>query len=365
MIKLFKNFRRKLLAEGKTTNYLKYAIGEIILVVIGILIALQLNTQKENRQNAELGMKYLSEMKTEVQTDLFNIDARIRKLKENIKNHEAALRTSNIDNLPLDSIVMIFTPENLDFKISELTFNKMKNLGVTALTDNKPLNSEISNYYNSKVVKLNLGLDYVFEDLKKYQDYFVYQQNKIDFNFLYSLDFEFPSLYKQTKEELRNETRINCIKFITSNEGRMIILGDLGNKRYSLGILEDFKSSTQHLLLAIYEELKANNSKIEPLLELPSDADFIAIVLDKETLNKYVGNYISESNIAVKVTTEGSKIYIEPTNGGNRSELIPTREDRFYTKPSFAITQFNTEKGKVLSLTRMLAGAKKDYVKND
>jgi hypothetical protein len=39
MIKLFRNIRKNLFNEGKTTKYFKYAIGEIILVVIGILIA--------------------------------------------------------------------------------------------------------------------------------------------------------------------------------------------------------------------------------------------------------------------------------------------------------------------------------------
>lgn len=39
MIKLFRKIRQKLLVEGKSSQYLKYAIGEILLVVIGILIA--------------------------------------------------------------------------------------------------------------------------------------------------------------------------------------------------------------------------------------------------------------------------------------------------------------------------------------
>ncbi|WP_334114094.1 hypothetical protein [Paucihalobacter sp.] len=39
MIKLFRNIRKNLLNEGKTTKYFKYAIGEIVLVVIGILFA--------------------------------------------------------------------------------------------------------------------------------------------------------------------------------------------------------------------------------------------------------------------------------------------------------------------------------------
>lgn len=50
MIKFFRNIRRQLLGEGKTGRYLKYAIGEIVLVVIGILIALSINNWNENRK---------------------------------------------------------------------------------------------------------------------------------------------------------------------------------------------------------------------------------------------------------------------------------------------------------------------------
>ncbi|WP_298371203.1 DUF6090 family protein [uncultured Lutibacter sp.] len=51
MIKFFRKIRQKLLTENKTGKYFKYAIGEIILVVIGILIALQINNWNENRKN--------------------------------------------------------------------------------------------------------------------------------------------------------------------------------------------------------------------------------------------------------------------------------------------------------------------------
>ena len=53
MIKLFRNIRQNLIMENKTGKYLKYAIGEIILVVIGILIALQINNWNEVRKNDE------------------------------------------------------------------------------------------------------------------------------------------------------------------------------------------------------------------------------------------------------------------------------------------------------------------------
>jgi len=58
MIKFFRKIRQQLLTENKFSKYLLYAIGEIVLVVIGILIALQLNTQKEENHLAEQETAY-------------------------------------------------------------------------------------------------------------------------------------------------------------------------------------------------------------------------------------------------------------------------------------------------------------------
>ena len=53
MIKFFRKIRQNLIIENKTSKYFKYAIGEIILVVIGILIALQINNWNENRNKTD------------------------------------------------------------------------------------------------------------------------------------------------------------------------------------------------------------------------------------------------------------------------------------------------------------------------
>ena len=62
MIKLFRKFRQNILFEGKNGRYLKYAFGEVILVVIGILIALQINSWNENRKNRILEKEILTEL---------------------------------------------------------------------------------------------------------------------------------------------------------------------------------------------------------------------------------------------------------------------------------------------------------------
>jgi len=61
VIKFFRKIRQNLLSEGKTRKYFKYAIGEIILVVIGILIALQINNwNNENQEKNKLVDSYKS-----------------------------------------------------------------------------------------------------------------------------------------------------------------------------------------------------------------------------------------------------------------------------------------------------------------
>lgn len=331
-------------------RYFKYAIGEIILVVLGILIAVQLNNWNENKNKRALGYQYLTEMRNEVQDDLFMLAQIVRELNRNIKNHEAALRTKNIATLPLDSIEMILTPKNLDFKISELTFNKMKNLGLTSLTKNKKLNSQINYYYNSSVVSLKLSMVWVFEALKKYIDYYKYQQDAIDYGFDASDKIKFPALYNQSIEELKNEKRIKSIEFIKSIKGRMLILDDLSKKTYSLSVLKGFKTSTLNLLESIYGELKIYDPQIKPLPTLPSEVDFKEITLSQDVLKNYIGKYQIEGNYVLTVLIENMHIYFQ-VGDRTKIEIFPYEEDKFFLKTIFAQIQFNKEKGKIVSLT--------------
>ena len=62
MIKLFRRIRQNLIMENKTGKYLKYAIGEIVLVVIGILIALQINNWNEQRKLKAVELNLLYEL---------------------------------------------------------------------------------------------------------------------------------------------------------------------------------------------------------------------------------------------------------------------------------------------------------------
>jgi len=63
MIKFFRKIRQKMLTENKFSKYLLYAIGEIILVVIGILIALSINNWNQNSTRNKLELEALKNLR--------------------------------------------------------------------------------------------------------------------------------------------------------------------------------------------------------------------------------------------------------------------------------------------------------------
>ena len=69
MLKFFRRLRKSLLAENKTSQYLLYAVGEIVLVVIGILIALQINNWNEERKQSISIKNVLTEIKEDLLQD--------------------------------------------------------------------------------------------------------------------------------------------------------------------------------------------------------------------------------------------------------------------------------------------------------
>jgi len=74
MIKFFRKIRRHLLIENKLSKYLLYAVGEILLVVIGILIALQINNQNDLRKDRIKELHYLGNIKTDLNINMLEME---------------------------------------------------------------------------------------------------------------------------------------------------------------------------------------------------------------------------------------------------------------------------------------------------
>jgi hypothetical protein len=123
MIKFFRHIRKSLLMENKTEKYLKYAIGEIILVVIGILIALSINNWNEGRKDKLKEQTILVQLKEEYNANLQQLDTKMQLRKKIVLSGLILLRYMNAPELVQRDSVMF----HLSNVIFDPTFDPIQN----------------------------------------------------------------------------------------------------------------------------------------------------------------------------------------------------------------------------------------------
>ncbi len=180
MITLFRKFRQKLLSQNRITRYLAYAVGEIFLVVIGILIALQVNNWNESRKLKKQKAVLLENLQQEFEENQKRLDIILGFLE----NRESYARhiLSLLDFLPqeLDSIQTIFALERAGFvhyfNPTQPTYEEMKSSGALSLISNKELKRVMSSYqtfleYSYRIEEKNSDVIQTYADrILRYMD---------------------------------------------------------------------------------------------------------------------------------------------------------------------------------------------------
>jgi hypothetical protein len=149
MIKLFRNIRKNLLNEGNTTKYFKYAIGEIVLVVIGILIALQINNWNTNKANEKNAYNQLLEVQKEVLNNIVEFDENDTYYFEKLRD----LRQVMSDTLTLEDYYNHRTLRSImssgpPIVTQNEAFNKLVDNADNLPETYKPLVTELKKLYN-------------------------------------------------------------------------------------------------------------------------------------------------------------------------------------------------------------------------
>ncbi|MCJ7758759.1 MAG: DUF6090 family protein [Gillisia sp.] len=142
MIKFFRKIRQKLLAENKFSKYLVYAIGEILLVVIGILIALQVNNWNEHRKSINAEKQYYKNIKRQLQEDIIVIKSNIDFNQRYYKQYQYAIQlinTNNQSNLDSLGIIAINLLEYSDFHQETYIYQTLVSSGEIKLLNNQKI----------------------------------------------------------------------------------------------------------------------------------------------------------------------------------------------------------------------------------
>jgi len=154
MIKFFKKIRQQLLTENKFSKYLLYAIGEIILVMFGILLALQVNNWNENRILVKKEITDLKEIQKNLKSDLENqLIPGAEYYQRSLDSYDTLL--SNFYNSPQsiqeDSIRSLFLRMVLPWKLvfNTVAFDNLNSIGID-LISNDSIRENISQLYGYK-----------------------------------------------------------------------------------------------------------------------------------------------------------------------------------------------------------------------
>lgn len=226
MIKFFRKIRKNLLSENKFSKYLLYAIGEIVLVMIGILLALQVSNWNTQRQENQANVLLLKKLDSELQ---LNIN-RLVDLKDGGVSYENRIERSDSLQIMLSNGL---TKNNIDRAIKNYfvsntlnlytsTYEEMKNTGRLYKLGSEKLLNEIETYYRlcereefyvlqiNNEVHLQIKNDINNGWYKVQQDYYTFgKELTIKDN---------PWLFDRQSQEYKNISRqVNYANFYTKN----------------------------------------------------------------------------------------------------------------------------------------------------
>ena len=174
-MRIFRKIRFQLMSDNKSGMYLKYAVGEILLVVLGILIALQINNWNEARKDDKALNEYLVKIRSHTQEDLQELD------KITIGRKQIAASCKRARTLMLNKT------EHEDpniFKFAAVAFADFyfkPNTGGYEALRNSPYFGKINNTtLDSLLIKYHSLVAKIAENQGSYNEYVVYQEAKLD-----------------------------------------------------------------------------------------------------------------------------------------------------------------------------------------
>jgi hypothetical protein len=164
MLRFFRQIRQRLLTDNKFSKYLLYAVGEILLVVIGILIALQVDNWKEDIKQNKRELILLSELKSNLKTNVRNLENDISVQTKSIRSFEYILNLPN-KKLPFNDSISRYLYDIdycTDVVLITSAFQTMKSSGLEIIRSDS-LRMAIVNLYE-------VGYPELMQETKRLED---------------------------------------------------------------------------------------------------------------------------------------------------------------------------------------------------
>jgi uncharacterized protein DUF6090 len=148
MINFFRKIRKQYADDNRPIKYLRYAIGEVVLVVIGILIALSINTWNEKRKERNKELIYLANIKEDIKLNIASLEEFIEARTETVAAVDSLLvyfnnpQLLNINTFNYYNLIIL---EWYPFIQHSNTYDELLNSGNLTMISNKEIKNELQN----------------------------------------------------------------------------------------------------------------------------------------------------------------------------------------------------------------------------
>ena len=234
--------------KNKTGKYLKYAFGEIILVVIGILIALQINNWNEKKNSINQAEKHLETISLNLKDDILQAEKLLSETQTTIEYANDFLdqfkTLKPVDNNIQMYLIYLMFERNIE--INESGLKALLNSNSMSFIDEN-LQSKILNYYRyieqlkSRELNANTEIKTMYEPYVKENFYWIWNKTN--------------PWHRQSefyKDDPRTSENINLKSVIADKKLEINVM----NRRYQSTLIVDFYSNTMKLAKEIISEIE-------------------------------------------------------------------------------------------------------------
>ncbi|MEZ2414419.1 DUF6090 family protein [Muriicola sp. E247] len=223
MINFFRKIRKQLLLQNKFSRYLLYAIGEILLVVLGILIALQVDNWNEKRKDHLKLTKILHDIVEDIDIDIFQLNRACEELLVTNEFAKSFLNLHDYTNFTRDSLEKSIERGFIGSRYHTNSYTNIKNSGITEYGIYRDIMKEIDWFYSTGIPRIK-SIEKDMDDDLRILLKFWQEQNSYEFRYTQDLDCyqsdlaarnEFMALLKSPKSR-------NLLKIDFKNNEKLI-----------------------------------------------------------------------------------------------------------------------------------------------
>lgn len=178
MFRPFKKMKQQMLKERGYKKYFLYVMSEIMLVVIGILIAVQINKWNDHQKKLVLAREFITDLKRDLKNDTMVFGAELRKIEQLIAYKKWGLQNDdNFNGVPGQYIEGLFMSPYHNIKINNLSFQRLKQSEVYSLPKYESFFKRVNVYYTFNQEYLNNFNEWEFEMNGKDLNFWMDQNN--------------------------------------------------------------------------------------------------------------------------------------------------------------------------------------------